>query len=209
MSTETPRRIRSDGQRSRDTILRTAASLATVEGLEGLSIGNLAAHIGMSKSGLYAHFGSKEELQLATVDTAEEIFEAEVVAPTEQIADPLERLLALCDSFLDHLERRVFPGGCFFASVAAEFDMHPGPVRDKVAAVQSRVAGSPDAARRRRAEDRQLARRRGRGPARVRGRRVHGHGQQLLRAPRRPGATSSRHGSQSRGASSSQPRRES
>ncbi len=137
MSTETPRRIRSDGQRSRDTILRTAASLATVEGLDGLSIGNLAAHIGMSKSGLYAHFGSKEELQLATVDTAEKIFEAEVVAPTEQIADPLERLLALCDSFLDHLERRVFPGGCFFASVAAEFDMRPGPVRDKVAAVQS------------------------------------------------------------------------
>jgi AcrR family transcriptional regulator len=137
MSTETTRRTRSDGQRSRDTILRTAASLATVEGLEGLSIANLAAHTGMSKSGLYAHFGSKEELQLATVDTAEEIFEAEVVAPTEQIADPLERLLALCDSFLDHLQRRVFPGGCFFASVAAEFDMHPGPVRDKVAAVQS------------------------------------------------------------------------
>jgi AcrR family transcriptional regulator len=137
MGTETPRRIRSDGQRSRDTILRTAASLATIEGLEGLSIGNLAAHIGMSKSGLYAHFGSKEELQLATVDTAERIFQAEVVAPTEQIADPLDRLLALCNSFLDHLERRVFPGGCFFASVAAEFDMHPGPVRDKVAAVQA------------------------------------------------------------------------
>jgi AcrR family transcriptional regulator len=137
MSTETARRIRSDGQRSRDTILRAAASLATVEGLEGLSIGNLATHIGMSKSGLYAHFGSKEELQLATVDTAEQIFESEVVAPTEQIADPLEQLVALCDSFLDHLQRRVFPGGCFFASVAAEFDMHPGPVRDKVAAVQS------------------------------------------------------------------------
>ena len=137
MSTETPRRIRSDGQRSRETILRTAASLATVEGLEGLSIGHLAAQIGMSKSGLYAHFGSKEELQLATVDTAETIFEADVVAPTEHIADPLERLLALCDSFLDHLERRVFPGGCFFASVAAEFDMRPGPVRDKVAAVQA------------------------------------------------------------------------
>ena len=137
MSTQTPRRTRSDGQRSRETILRAAASLATVDGLEGISIGNLAAHIGMSKSGLYAHFGSKEELQLATVDTAEEIFIADVVAPTEQIADPLERLQALCESFLDHLERRVFPGGCFFAAVEAEFDTHPGPVKDKIVAVQS------------------------------------------------------------------------
>jgi AcrR family transcriptional regulator len=136
VSTRAPRRTRSDGERSRATILRAAASLATVDGLEGLSIGNLAAHIGMSKSGLYAHFGSKEELQLATVDTAEQIFTAEVVAPTEEIADPLERLRALTDSFLDHLERRVFPGGCFFASVEAEFDTHPGPVRDRVIAVQ-------------------------------------------------------------------------
>ena len=63
------RKPRSDGLRSRQTILRAAANLATVDGLEGISIGNLAAHIGMSKSGLYAHFGSKEELQLATVDT--------------------------------------------------------------------------------------------------------------------------------------------
>jgi AcrR family transcriptional regulator len=117
-------------------ILRAAANLATVDGLDGLSIGNLAARIGMSKSGLYAHFGSKEELQLATVETAREIFEAEVVEPTETIADPLERLRALCDSFLSHVERRVFPGGCFFASAAAEFDTHPGPVKDKIASVR-------------------------------------------------------------------------
>jgi AcrR family transcriptional regulator len=90
----------------------------------------------MSKSGLYAHFGSKEELQLATVETAGEIFEAEVVEPTETIPDPLERLRALCDRFLSHLGRRVFPGGCFFASVAAEFDTHPGPVKDKIASIQ-------------------------------------------------------------------------
>jgi AcrR family transcriptional regulator len=132
----TQRRRRSDGQRSRETILRAAASLATVDGLEGISIGNLAAHIGMSKSGLYAHFGSKEELQLATVETARAIFEAEVVAPTTGIADPLERLRALCDAFLLHVERRVFPGGCFFASVAAEFDTHPGPVKDRIAEIQ-------------------------------------------------------------------------
>jgi len=132
----TPRKPRSDGLRSRETILRAAAGLATVHGLEGISIGNLAGHIGMSKSGLYAHFGSKEELQLATVETALEIFEAEVVAPTAGIEDPLERLRALCDSFFSHLERRVFQGGCFFASVEAEFSTHPGPVRDRVAAVQ-------------------------------------------------------------------------
>src|SRR3954470_6841179 len=130
------RRPRSDGIRSRRTILRAAANLATVDGLEGISIGNLAAHIGMSKSGLYAHFGSKEELQLATVETAREIFGAEVVDPAQRIADPLERLRALCAAFLDHLERRVFPGGCFFASAEAEFGTHPGPVRDKIASIQ-------------------------------------------------------------------------
>ena len=140
-TTTTARRARSDGERTRRTILRAAANLATVDGLEGISIGNLAAHIGMSKSGLYAHFGSKEELQLATVDTAEEIFAVDVVRPTEQITDPLLRLQALCDGFISHLERRVFPGGCFFASVAAEFDTHPGPVKDRIATVQSGWSG--------------------------------------------------------------------
>jgi AcrR family transcriptional regulator len=130
------RRQRSDGERSRQTILRAAANLATTDGLEGISIGNLAAHIGMSKSGLYAHFGSKQELQLATVETAREIFDEEVVKPGQAIADPLERLRALLEGFLSHLERRVFPGGCFFASTTAEFDTRPGPVRDRVAAIQ-------------------------------------------------------------------------
>ena len=76
-----PRRTRADGERTRSAILRAAASLATVDGLEGLSIGHLAAAIGMSKSGLYAHFGSKQELQLATVDEAGRIFAEEVVQP--------------------------------------------------------------------------------------------------------------------------------
>ena len=130
------RRQRSDGERSRQTILRAAANLATTDGLEGISIGNLAAHIGMSKSGLYAHFGSKQELQLATVETAREIFDEEVVKPGQTIADPLDRLRALLEGFISHLERRVFPGGCFFASTTAEFDTRPGPVRDRVAAIQ-------------------------------------------------------------------------
>src|SRR5437868_12318801 len=136
MTTQKVRRIRSDGQRSRETILRTAATLATVHGLEGISIANLATHIGMSKSGLYAHFGSKEELQLATIETADAIFSAEVIAPAEQATSPLAKLEALCEQFLSHIERRVFPGGCFFASAAAEFDTHPGAVRERIAAFQ-------------------------------------------------------------------------
>jgi AcrR family transcriptional regulator len=137
-SATTPRRRRSDGERSRHAILDAAARLATIEGIEGLSIGRLAQTIGMSKSGLYAHFGSKEELQLATVAAAEEVFDADVVEPAMQAPDGLPRVEALCERFLSHVERAVFPGGCFFASASAELDTRPGPVRDRVAAVQSR-----------------------------------------------------------------------
>jgi AcrR family transcriptional regulator len=128
----TTRRPRSDGVRSRRAILDASARLATVEGLNGLSIGGLAEHIGMSKSGLYAHFKSKEELQLATIETAAELFNAEVVAPGSKAAPGLPRVWALSEEFLAHLERGVFPGGCFFASVAAEVDTRPGPVRDRI-----------------------------------------------------------------------------
>ena len=136
------RRRRSDGERSRKKILRAAANLATIEGLEGITIGSLAAHIGMSKSGLYAHFRSKEQLQLATIDTALEIFDAEVIDPTREVVDPLERLRTLYDRFLDHIERRVFPGGCFFASAESEVGMEDGPVKDRIAAIQRAWAGN-------------------------------------------------------------------
>jgi AcrR family transcriptional regulator len=131
MSTQTTRRRRSDGERSRRTILLTAARLATVEGLDGLTIGRLADATGMSKSGLFAHFGSKEELQLATVGMAEEIFEEDVLAPALEV-EGLRRVEVLCERFLSHVDRHVFPGGCFFASVAAELDTRPGRVRDRV-----------------------------------------------------------------------------
>ncbi len=124
------RRRRSDGERSRSAILHEAAQLATVEGLGGLSIGRLAEAVGMSKSGLFAHFGSKEELQLATIETAEAVFTDTVVAPAIVAPTGLGRLQALAENFLRHVEDGVFPGGCFFASVAAELDTHPGPVRD-------------------------------------------------------------------------------
>jgi len=125
-----PRRRRSDGERSRSAILREAAQLATVEGIEGLSISRLAEAVGMSKSGLFAHFGSKEELQLATIETASAIFNEQVVEPASHVPTGLDRLRQLAENFLRHVENGVFPGGCFFASVAAEMDTHPGPVRD-------------------------------------------------------------------------------
>jgi len=124
------RKRRSDGERSREAILLEAAKLATVEGLDGLSIGRLATAVGMSKSGLFAHFGSKEELQLATIEKAGEVFAEEVVDPALTAATGIERLRQLAENFLRHVEDDVFPGGCFFASVAAELDMRPGVVRD-------------------------------------------------------------------------------
>lgn len=122
---------RSDGERSRSAILHEAARLATVEGLDGLSIARLADAVGMSKSGLFAHFGSKEELQLATIDTASAVFADQVVTPAIDLPQGVERLRALADGFLDHVERGVFPGGCFFAAVATELAAHPGRVRDR------------------------------------------------------------------------------
>ena len=138
--TRAPRRPRADGERTRSAILRAAASLATVDGLEGLSIGNLAAAIGMSKSGLYAHFGSKQELQLATVDEAARIFAEEVVQPALAAPPGLAQLAAVCEAFFDHLQRRTFPGGCFMASAALEMGTRPGPVKELVAAFQSQFA---------------------------------------------------------------------
>lgn len=129
------RRTRSDGERSHRAILDAAARLATLEGLEGISIARVASEIGMSKSGLFSHFASKQELQLATVVTAEAIFAAEVVEPAMQAPEGLPRLSQLCECYLSYVERGVFPGGCFFASTAAEFDSRGGPIRDRVRAV--------------------------------------------------------------------------
>jgi AcrR family transcriptional regulator len=123
------------GQSSRTNILLTAARLATTKGLAGLSIGDLAAEVGMSKSGLYAHFKSKEELELATIEMAAMIFDSEVLQPAMTAHAGTERLKALVSSFLSHLERRVFPGGCFFSAVAAELNTRPGLARDRVVEV--------------------------------------------------------------------------
>ena len=140
------RRRRSDGDRSRSLILRESAQLATVEGIGGLSIGRLADAVGMSKSGLFAHFGSKEELQLATIATASAVFGEQVIEPASAAGSGLDRLRALAGNFLRHVEENVFPGGCFFASVTAEMDTHPGPVRDLALQAASDWVGQLEAA---------------------------------------------------------------
>jgi AcrR family transcriptional regulator len=128
-------RRRSDGERSRGAILGEATRLATVEGIEGLSIGRLAHAVGMSKSGVYAHFGSKEELQLATVEAAESLFAGQVIQPTADAPTALGRLRLLVEGYLGYLEAETFPGGCFFASALCEMDMQPGLVRDRLVAL--------------------------------------------------------------------------
>lgn len=121
------------GERTRRAILEVAVDLASAEGLEGLTIGRLATALEMSKSGLFAHFGSKEELQIATVQAAREIFFDEVIRPSIRAARGIARLYALCEQWISYAERKVFRGGCFFDAAAAEFDSRPGPVRDLVA----------------------------------------------------------------------------
>src|SRR3954449_9051738 len=133
----TGRKQRADGERTREAIVHRAVSLATVDGLEGLSIGNLASALDMSKSGIYAHFGSKQDLQLATVDQARRIFQAEVIEPALAAAPGRQQLLTLCQAFFDHLARRTFPGGCFFAGAALEMGTRPGPVKEQIAEFQS------------------------------------------------------------------------
>jgi AcrR family transcriptional regulator len=129
------RRTRSDGERSHRAILDAATRLATIEGLDGISIARVASEIGMSKSGLFSHFTSKQELQMATIEAAEAIYATEVVEPALERPEGRTRLEALCAPYLSYVERGVFPGGCFFASTAAEWDTRPGPVRDRLRAV--------------------------------------------------------------------------
>jgi len=130
-----PTRSLPKSERTREAILRTAVAMASLKGLEGLSIGDLADELDMSKSGLFAHFGSKEELQMATIETARQIFIDEVAAPALKAEKGLPRLWGLYEGWLSYAERKVFPGGCFFTGVAFEFDGRTGPVRDRIAAL--------------------------------------------------------------------------
>ena len=132
MAVAAPERIDRRRRGTRAAILARATELARSEGLVGLTIGRLAAETKMSKSGLFRHFGSKQELQLATIDAAAREYAEEIVEPALAEPEGRRRLEALCEHYLAHLERQVGAGGCFWAGCAAEFDDRPGPVRDRV-----------------------------------------------------------------------------
>lgn len=119
--------------KTRRDILAIAVDIASAEGLESLSIGRLASELEMSKTGIFAHFGSKERLQIATVDAARKIFLEKVVQPALASPRGVERLTTMLESWLRYVETIVFRGGCFFAAASAEFDSRPGAVRDQIA----------------------------------------------------------------------------
>jgi AcrR family transcriptional regulator len=137
------------GAQTRAAILDRAVDLASAEGLEGLTIGRLAAELRMSKSGLFGHFGSKQELQLATIEAAAERFRAAVIEPARDALDGAPRLRAMGERYLAYLD--LYSGGCFWGATSAEYDDRPGPVRDAIAAAldawlaelerQARIAG--------------------------------------------------------------------
>lgn len=129
------------GEETREEILRAAVDLASVVGLDGLTIGRLAEEVGMSKGGVYAHFDSKAGLKVATVDAAVDRFRDAVIEPTTSAAPGLERAWALVHGWLDSIEDELFPGGCFFYHTVAELDDRPGPARDRLAEVMETWLG--------------------------------------------------------------------
>jgi AcrR family transcriptional regulator len=132
------RRSDAEALETRSTILREAADIASVEGLEGVTIGRLAADLQMSKSGVIGHFGTKEELQLATLGYAADVFRRRVWEPAEHLQPGLPRLLGVCESWTRYAEKPVFSGGCFIAHVSYEFDSREGRVHDELARVTRR-----------------------------------------------------------------------
>jgi AcrR family transcriptional regulator len=128
-----PRRSAAAVAETRAAVTEAAVDRASIEGLEGLTIGGLASEVEMRKSSVFSLFGSKRDLQLATLEAAVESFTDEVWAPVADERPGLPRLLALCDRWLDYHSREVMPGGCFLTTATVEFDARPGPLRDAVA----------------------------------------------------------------------------
>ncbi|MGW0663796.1 TetR/AcrR family transcriptional regulator [Streptodolium elevatio] len=129
-----PRRSVAETRDTRARIIARSAAIASVDGLEGLTIGRLAGDLGMSKAGVLGHFGTKEALQIAALDGASEEFVRLVWEPAADRPAGLARLLAVCEAWTAYLvgERAAFPGGCLFTTASIEFDARQGPVRDKV-----------------------------------------------------------------------------
>jgi AcrR family transcriptional regulator len=136
-----PRRSAAAVAETRWAVTRAAVDRASIEGLEGLTIGGLAEETRMRKSSVFSLFGSKRELQLAALEGAVEQFTEEVWAPVADETPGLVRLLALCDSWLAYHEREVMPGGCFLTTATVEYDARPGPLRDAVARTMKRWLG--------------------------------------------------------------------
>jgi AcrR family transcriptional regulator len=136
-----PRRSPAAVAETRSAVTQAAVERASVEGLEGLTIGGLAGEAEMQKSSVFSLFGSKRELQLATLEAAIEQFKDEVWEPAAPERPGLPRLLALCDRWLDYHEREVMPGGCFLTTATIEYDARPGPLRDSIAATMERWFG--------------------------------------------------------------------
>ncbi|HUQ24783.1 MAG TPA: TetR/AcrR family transcriptional regulator [Burkholderiales bacterium] len=126
------------GEQTRAAILDQALQIASKLGLEGLTIGSLADATGMSKSGLFAHFGSREDLQLAVLEHAAQLYGNKVFMPALKIERGLPRLRALFAQWLEWTISSGLPGGCIMISAAAEYDDRPGPIRDAVIANQNR-----------------------------------------------------------------------
>jgi AcrR family transcriptional regulator len=128
----------SKGEQTRQAILDTAVRLASEVGLDGLTIGELAAATGMSKSGLFAHFGSREDLQLALLHHAAQQFTDDVLLPSLKEKRGLPRLQVIIERWLTRQQRSRLPGGCIFVAASTEFDDKPGPVRDEIGRYQHR-----------------------------------------------------------------------
>jgi AcrR family transcriptional regulator len=126
---------------TRSKVTQAAVERASVEGLEGLTIGRLADEARMRKSSVFSLFGSKQELQLAALEGAVEQFTDEVWGPVAGERPGLPRLLALCDRWLAYHERGAMPGGCFLTTATVEYDARPGPLRDAVARTMQRWFG--------------------------------------------------------------------
>jgi AcrR family transcriptional regulator len=129
-----PRSSVAAARKTRESIVNRAVDVASVDGLEGLTIGRLAGDLAMSKAGVIGHFGSKTELQLAALDQAGEVFREQVWEPAAKESPGLERLLSICDHWIDHIARSAFPGGCFFTAASIEYDARDGVVHERVQA---------------------------------------------------------------------------
>src|SRR3954468_14804964 len=132
---------RARGERTRQAVAARAAAVASVHGLDGMTLSLLAEGMGVSKSSIQAAYGTKEEIQLAAVAAATDTFVGAVITPALDKPEGLPRLLALVDAWLAYVERRVFPGGCFMVATLSEFDSRPGPVRDALLAARTAWLG--------------------------------------------------------------------